>query len=280
MLLQAEHLDLAQIAESGQCFRWLPGPDGWLIPVFGKTLRVRQQAPDVIEADCDSAEWNALWHNYFDLDTDYGAIIANIDPEDAYLSAAAAYGSGIRILRQPLWETVASFIISQNNNIPRIRGIVGRLCPACADFPAPDRIAALSESDLRAAGLGYRAPYLRAAALRFLGENDADTLPALSYPDARSRLMQYPGIGEKVADCICLFALHHLDAFPMDKWMKHIVKTRYAGQFPLERYPGTRGVMQQYMFFYERALSASSAPEPPHFNSFIRRSSTSGAATE
>ena len=258
MLIQAEHLNLSQIAESGQCFRWLPGPDGWLIPAFGKTLRVRQQAPDAIEADCAPAEWNALWHDYFDLDTDYGAMIAGIDPEDAYLSAAAAYGSGIRILRQPLWETVASFIISQNNNIPRIRGIVGRLCPTCADFPAPDRIAALSEGDLRAMGLGYRAPYLRAAALRFLYENDAAVLPTLSYPDARSRLMQYPGIGEKVADCICLFALHHLDAFPMDKWMKRIVKTRYAGQFPSERYPGTRGVMQQYMFFYERSLGAVS----------------------
>ena len=280
MLIQAEHLDLAQIAESGQCFRWRPTEAGYLIPAFGKTLRVRQQAENVIEANCAPAEWRAVWHGYFDLDTDYGAMIAQIDPADDYLSAAAAYGSGIRILRQPLWETIVGFIISQNNNIPRIRGIVNRLCAGQADFPPPERVAALGEGALREMGLGYRAPYLHAAALRYLQENDGGILPALSYPDARARLLQYPGIGEKVADCICLFALHHLDAFPMDKWMKRIVKTRYAGQFPLERYPGTRGVMQQYMFYYERSLGASQAPDLSYRNSFIRRSSTSGAATE
>lgn len=257
MQIHAEHMNLDQIAQSGQCFRWQPLPSGgYLIPAFGKTLRIRQAAENLFEADCAPAEWDALWHSYFDLDTDYGAIIAGIDPEDAFLTAAAAYGGGIRILRQPLWETIACFIVSQNNNIPRIRGIVGRLCAGQPGFPSPERVAALGEAALRAMGLGYRAPYLHAAAQRFLRENDGQFLPAAGYSDARARLLQYSGIGEKVADCICLFALHHLEAFPMDKWMKRIVQNRYAGHFPLERYPGVQGVMQQYLFYYERSLAA------------------------
>ncbi len=264
MQIRADHLNLDQIFQSGQCFRWQPlPPDGYMIPAFGKKLRIRQAAENLLEADCAPTEWDALWRPYFDLDTDYGAVIAGIDPEDRFLTAAAAYGAGIRILRQPLWETVASFIVSQNNNIPRIRGIVNRLCGEQPDFPAPGRVAALGEAGLRAMGLGYRAPYLHAAALRFLRENDERFLPAAGYPDARSRLLQYSGIGEKVADCICLFSLHHLEAFPMDKWMKRIVRTRYAGRFPMERYPGVQGVMQQYLFYYERALAALPGREDP-----------------
>ena len=110
--------DLDKIADSGQCFRWEKlGRRHYRIPAMGKLLTIYQPAPNLIEADCTLEAWDQTWQSYFDLDTDYNAIRDAIDPEDYYLRAAASEAEGIRILRQDLWETMASFIISQNNNI-------------------------------------------------------------------------------------------------------------------------------------------------------------------
>ena len=248
-----EGLNLDKIAASGQCFRWRRvGEQAYEIPLGESVLRIARRAQGVFDVDCDEAAWQRLWSPYFDLESDYGAYLASIDLTDEYLRAAAKAGEGIRILRQPLWETTASFIVSQNNNIPRIQGILRRLCGGGDAFPEPARVAAMSEEGLRALGLGYRAAYLREAARRFVEERPETTRPPCAYGEDRAWLQGFLGIGPKVADCICLYGLGHKEAFPMDVWMKRIVREHYAGCFPLWRYQGFAGVLQQYLFYYER----------------------------
>ncbi len=246
-------MDLGKIAQSGQCFRWRREDESaYVIPAGERVLRIRQSAPELYDVDCDEQDWRDVWFPYFDLGSDYDAYIAAIDPKDDYLLAAAKAAAGIRILRQPLWETVASFIISQNNNIPRIQGILRRLCGEKDAFPTAASVAANSEERLRALGLGYRAAYLKEAARRFDEEQPASLCAGRGYGENRAYFQGYLGVGPKVADCICLYGLGHKEAFPMDVWMKCIVREHYAGCFPLWRYEGFAGVMQQYLFYYER----------------------------
>lgn len=143
MQLSIPDLNLRHIYESGQCFRWEPlGQDTYRIPAFGRTLTVRQ-TDGVFDFSCGAGEFDALWRSYFDLDTDYAAIKARVAPRDAYLQAAVAYGWGMRILRQDLWEVIVSFIVSQNNNIPRIRKNLRDLCAMQGGaFPTPAALAA------------------------------------------------------------------------------------------------------------------------------------------
>lgn len=258
MIVTCNHLNLDQIAQSGQCFRWERIDEGaYSIPAYGIKLFARQVAHNAIDVDCSTCEWDEVWSRYFDIHNDYGAVIERIAPNDKYLAAAAAYGSGIRLLQQPLWETMASFIISQNNNIPRIKAIIKRLCAGRRDFPSAEEIALkFSPVALRAIGLGYRAEYLHEAACRYMAAPDTHRrLRQMTYEDARMYLMSYEGIGAKVADCICLYGLQHYEAFPLDKWMKRIVRNHYDGRFPSNLYAGIQGVLQQYMFFYERSMA-------------------------
>lgn len=161
------HLDLAQIAASGQCFTWGRGAAGsWTIPA-GERLVTACQRGEELTFSCDMAEFDAFWAGYFDLDTDYGALKASVDPADRYLTAAVAHGGGIRILRQDFWEVLVSFLISQNNNITRItrsmallRERYGKSTGGFRAFPRPDGLTGVSEADFRDVGLGYRAKYL------------------------------------------------------------------------------------------------------------------------
>ena len=208
MQLSIPDFDLRHIYESGQCFRWEPlGQDTYRIPAFGRTLTVRQ-TDGVFDFSCGAGEFDALWRSYFDLDTDYAAIKARVAPRDAYLQAAVAYGWGMRILRQDLWEVIVSFIVSQNNNIPRIRKNLRDLCAMQGGaFPTPVALAAAQPETLRALGLGYRAEYLCAAGAHFTQADALDALRAMSYPEAHTALRAVKGVGPKVADCICLFGL-------------------------------------------------------------------------
>lgn len=256
MIIKNSHLDLEQIDQSGQCFRWSREPGGsYCIPAYGRVLRARQLSPDTVAFDCTDADWQNIWAEYFDMETDYTAIAESIDTTDIYLRAAAASGYGIRILRQPLWETIVSFIVSQNNNIPRIRLTMARLCGENADCPAPQRIAGMSEAALRKIGLGYRADYLLRAAAVFSDGAELERLAGMPYAEAREYLTSLRGIGPKVADCICLFGLHHTEAFPVDTWVRRIEAAHYAGHFPTQLYPGVQGIAQQWMFAYERFLA-------------------------
>ena len=260
MYILATYLDLDKIAESGQCFRWRKtGDRAYQIPAFGKVLNARHTAvPDEVELDCSPEDYYGIWADYFDLETDYEQYERELNTRSdtgPYLHAAARAAWGIRILKQELWETILSFIISQNNNIPRIKGCIERLCERFGGFPDAGSIARSGPKGLDGLGLGYRQDYIIDAAIAYHGDGDGSTeriLRSLTYEEAMRYLTTWRGIGPKVANCICLYGLGHKEAFPRDVWIKRIEAEHFGGHFPEESYPGFAGVLQQYIFFYER----------------------------
>lgn len=256
--------DIGQISRSGQCFRLHQREDeSYSLIAYGRYLELRQKGK-LLTLSCSEAEWRGIWRQYFDWDTDYAAIKAAVDPADAYLQAACSLGGGVHILRQDLWEMIVSFIISQQNNIPRIKKCVESLCSLFGEkkinfrgesyscFPDPQRLAGLTEDDLEPCHLGYRSSYiLKTARMVTEGAVNLESLPELSYEEARKELMKLCGVGKKVADCICLFALHHVEAFPVDTHIQDMLDENYPQGFPFERYGGFAGILQQYAFYYE-----------------------------
>lgn len=251
---QIDHMNLHQIANSGQCFRWRQIKDNsYIIPAFGKELTISQDGNTFI-LSCDENEWNSLWRNYFDLETNYNEVENIImNTNDDFLKAAYQFGSGIRILRQDLWEVIISFIISQNNNIPRIKKSIEKLCDEVGGrFPSQPELTCI---DLSNKGLGYREGYIKKLCItfpnmasffitnRYFGE--------MEYKDARDILMKEKGIGKKVSACICLFGLHYLDAFPQDVHIKRIIDREYNSELP--SWVGNRyaGLFQQYLFYFD-----------------------------
>ena len=271
-IISCLNLNLAQIAASGQCFRMLPVPEKpgiWSL-ISGTHYLEISGTPDGFFFDCPD-EALPFWKQYFDLGTDYGSFIASIRADDAYLAAAADAGSGIRILRQDLWEMMITFLISQQKTIPKIREAVETLAKkygakrtaALSDgsirtyysFPSPEELASASLDDLLALKLGYRAKYICAAARQVaVGEVDLEAIRHMDYARAKAELLRLTGVGIKVAECICLFALHHIDAFPVDTHIRQMLDAHYPKGFPLKRYKGFAGVMQQYAFYYELSL--------------------------
>ena len=172
------------------------------------------------------------------------------------------------IVRQDLWEMIITFLISQQNNISRIRGCIDRLCKRYGEqkyseegveywtFPTAEQLGTATEEELRALGMGYRAKYLVETTRSILsGEVSLEKLYRMCYyRRARQELMKLSGVGEKVADCICLFALHHMDAFPIDTHIRQVLDIHYKRGFPNRRYHGLRGIMQQYIFYYARSM--------------------------
>lgn len=258
-----DDFDLKKIAESGQCFRWEPlGRESWRIPFRDYCLRVARIGDKTFELDCGEEEYERIWRGYFDLEENYAAIRARIEESaDPYLYRAAEIGTGIRILRQDLWETLVSFIISQNRNIPAIRRSVDLLCRAAGErrtdrageeyfsFPGPAAVAALSDEELKGCALGYRCEYVRAAAEHAVaGGLESSAFDGVSDEEAIERLMRIRGVGLKVASCTVLFALHRLNVFPVDTRIRKALGLEYPDGFPDERYAPYRGVYQQYMF--------------------------------
>ena len=256
--------DLDQIARSGQCFRFRPlGERHYALVAGGRYLEVSQQG-QTVRFDCPEDEFEAVWRPYFDLDADYGRYKSAVAKRDKYLQSAVAAAGGLRILRQELWETIVCFIISQQNNIARITKCVENLCllfgETCYNkskqvynvFPSAERLAACTADELAPIRLGYRAKYIVAAARQVAsGEVDLDAVRRMDYAHAKAELMRLTGVGVKVAECICLFALHHIDAFPIDTHIRQMLDAHYPKGFPLRRYRGFAGVMQQYAFYYE-----------------------------
>ena len=256
--------DLDQIARSGQCFRFRPlGERHYALVAGGRYLEVSQQE-QTVRFDCPEDEFEAVWRPYFDLDADYGRYKSAVAKRDKYLQSAVAAAGGLRILRQELWETIVCFIISQQNNIARITKCVENLCllfgETCYNkskqvynaFPSAERLAACTADELAPIRLGYRAKYILAAARQVAsGEVDLDAVRRMDYAHAKAELMRLTGVGVKVAECICLFALHHIDAFPIDTHIRQMLDAHYPKGFPLRRYRGFAGVMQQYAFYYE-----------------------------
>ena len=259
--------DPGKIASSGQCFRMKEIAYGTYEVIAGsRYLRIGRGCTDgSFIFSCSQKEMDSFWKNYFDFDTDYGEIRRSVDPSDHYLKGAVQAGSGIRILRQDLFETIISFIITQQNNIPRIRGIIERLCmkygryipeeknrPAYFAFPEAGALAEAGIQDLEEIGLGYRAKYIRKSAQQIEGgEIVLDEIASLGYDEAKKRLLGLYGVGTKVAECICLFARHDADAFPVDVHIRRMLAEHYPDGFPFSRYRGYAGILQQYIFYRE-----------------------------
>ncbi len=263
VLVSKEDFDVRKIADSGQCFRLKQLEEGRFRAVAGNRWTELEKRDDAWALDCSEEEFNGFWQDYFDLKTYYAAFRSAVPEKDTYLTAAAAFGAGIRILRQDPWEMLVTFIISQRKNIPAIRACVETLCQRYGEdlgpehgFPSAAELATAGEEGLRACALGYRAGYVLAAAR--MAENGTLNLASLADLDDESlseTLMSVPGVGVKVASCVALFGYHRIAAFPRDVWINRVVRERYRGRFPLYRYKGFAGVMQQYLFYYARCAA-------------------------
>ena len=250
--------DLKQTFECGQCFRWKMSENGSFSGIaLGQKITLSQSEDEIIIKGISKKD-ASKWENYFDLNTDYSQYIRRFSA-DKTLRAACEVSSGIRILRQEPFETLISFIISQNNNIPRIMGIVERLCENFGEkidggyaFPAPEKLRGIAPEDLAPLRAGFRAKYIADAVNKVnSGEISFEEIDALPLDLARERLKTIVGVGDKVADCVLLFAFHKLDAFPKDVWVKRIMSEFYPEGLP-ECTKGAEGVAQQYLFNYVR----------------------------
>ena len=278
LLENIKDFKLADTFDCGQCFRFNPCSDGGYIgTAYGKTVRITQDGDTVTLHSTSLDDFNSIWRIFLDLDRDYGSIKEKLTScSDTVMSEAIVHGDGIRILKQDLWETIISFIISASNNIPRIKKIIESLCENYGTahiyegktyyaFPDAHTIANLSDDELAVIRSGFRAKYISACAKRVdCGDFVLDELYAMSTEDAKKSLMTLNGVGNKVADCILLFALNKFDSFPIDVWIKRIMEYCYfdntpqtiptIAEFANIRYGELGGIAQQYLFYYARSL--------------------------
>lgn len=259
-----ENFDIRQICDSGQCFRMTQVKENtYSVVAAGRYLEIEQNGKECTFS-CGEEEFEEFWRSYFDLDCDYSGYIESVNPNDKYLMNAVQFGLGIRILHQELWEMTVSFLISQQNNIVRIRRCIQNLCERYGEekrnfrgeryytFPAPEALAFLPEDELKECNLGYRSKYVVRTARSIVQEEiSLRKIQEMKYRDAKAELLKLYGVGEKVADCICLFGLHHLEAFPKDTHILQALSEHYKRGFPRRRYKGYEGVMQQYVFYWE-----------------------------
>lgn len=263
VLLKIPHtFDLEQIAESGQCFRLTALKNGGYVAITGmKMVKITPSADDRYVFHCSYNDFRDVWVPYFDLATDYEAYQRQMSG-DPFLQKAIQAGGGIRILRQDLWEMVVTYIISQRNNIPRIRKAVDVLCQLFGtrlgeidgqEFYSFPTSAQLRERDLSLVSLGYRESYVKEMA-----EHDESFWEELKSQDddtARKTLIDQRGIGEKVANCVMLFGLHRMDSYPKDVWINRMIDDVYRGEFDPSQYAEFAGYAQQLQFFYYRKVA-------------------------
>lgn len=259
VLASAENFSLKKTFECGQCFRWNLCGDGTYEGVaYGRVLRIWEENGRIVCAAKD--EDIPFWRDYFDLETDYAEISVPFS-EPPYLKICAEFGRGIRILKQEPWETLCSFIISQCNNIPRIKRIISAMCRLFGEeleyglysFPSAQRIASLSEKDLSPLRCGYRTAYILDAA-RYVssGMIDFDVLSKIPSDEAFAAIKKINGVGSKVADCFLLYGLHKMDRFPVDVWMKRALKEHFPEDYDPRVLGPHAGLAQQYIFYYTR----------------------------
>ena len=253
-------LDLEQTLDCGQSFRWTKQDDGSFSGVaFGKYVNISLDGTDMVIKNA-APEDEKIWREYFDLELDYGKIRGDISKLHPVLEEAARYAPGIRILRQEPYEALCTFIISQNNNIKRIKGIVARLCESFGDeidegvytFPTAERLAELTPDDLAPLRAGFRNRYIIDSAKKVAsGEVDLELCKTADYEAARAELMKITGVGVKVADCTLLFGMHRVEAFPVDVWMKRAMEKLFPGMTAND-FGEYAGIAQQYIFHYSR----------------------------
>ena len=251
--------DLDLSLDCGQAFRWEKDEHGNMCGVVSGKRYILSQVGGVLYCSCNEADFNAVLRRYLDFDRDYKAITDGFS-SDASLKAACEEYAGIRILRQEPWETLCSFIISQNNNIPRIKGIISRLCESFGkkiesgvySFPDAERLCGLSVDDLSPLRAGFRSKYILDAAQKVSsGEIDFDKIDKQPIDFGREELIKIKGVGKKVAECTLLYGFGKLEAFPVDVWVKRITEEMYPNGLP-ECIKSYEGIAQQYLFHWRR----------------------------
>ncbi|MFZ5924364.1 MAG: DNA-3-methyladenine glycosylase family protein [Bacillota bacterium] len=279
--------NLKETLESGQAFRWA-GEDVFTGVVRGRVLRVRQDGDELVLMNPVDDEAVHMVIRYFALDMDHASIERRLVEKDAALECAVGFSSGLRLLRQDPWECLISFILSARNAIPLIRRTVEQMARTYGDpiatedgsgseglgaacffsFPTPGRLASASVLDLVKCGAGFRSQYVKATAERIAsGDFSLAGLKDLGYERAKAKLMELRGVGEKVADCVLLFALGFYEAFPIDVWMTRVMRYIYFGgrevpasviaEFAHRRFGDLAGYAQQYLFHYARKKLAA-----------------------
>jgi len=265
--------NITHIFECGQCFRWNREDDGSYTGVVKKkVINVLQQGNTVEFNNVNTDDFDII-KNYFDFDTDYEAIKNTLNT-DEIMAEAIKFGEGIRILNQEEWETMISFMISANNRIPMIKKVIENLSISFGDyignyrgkeyfsFPTAERLSAAPVERILECKTGFRAPRIKAAATRFLTEKDKIyNIKNMSYDEGLAYLKTYKGIGDKVANCILLFSMRHIDTFPVDVWVRRVMQTLYVSKdtkdadirkFAENKFGKYSGFAQQYLFYYAR----------------------------
>ena len=265
--------DPAQTFDCGQCFRWTEEADLSWTGVAGNYVANVKAVPsecsssDKVDIIVEGTGTEEFWRDYLDLDSDYAAMSkALMDREPEIMPGACEAGQGIRILRQDFWEATLDFIISQNNNIPRIRGCIEKLSEKFGKplgefrgrerygLPAPETLAGLGREDLADVHLGYRDEYIIKTASQWL---------EMTEKERKASVIDFPGIGPKVESCIRLFGLHEMEAFPIDVWVARLMNRFYGFEekdkkgmkaFADKRFGALAGLAQQYLFYYIRGL--------------------------
>lgn len=279
-LRNVKSFELRDIFECGQCFRWNKQEDGSYTGVFkNNVLNVKKNKDEIIfEGICEDDIQQTV-ENYFDLNRNYEKIKEQLSKIDQNMKMSIEYGNGIRILNQDLWETIISFIISANNNIPRIKGIIERLSEKYGDeikykgnkyytFPTQEQLKNVTVEEYRRLGLGFRDIRLYETTKMILNKqvdienmkNNPNTI------EVREELLKLSGVGPKVADCILLFSdLKRFEVFPIDVWVRRVMNDLYIKnedetkvnkkqieKIANEKFGDLAGLAQQYLFYWRR----------------------------
>ena len=281
ILKKPETFNLKDIFECGQCFRWNEEENGSYTGIWKENIvNIKKEGQDyVFTGICKNNNLEEEIYTYFDLDRNYEKIKEELSKKDEYMKTSIAYGKGIRILNQDLWETIISFIISANNNIPRIKGIIERLAKAYGKeiewkgkiyytFPTPEELKDVTIEEYRKLGLGFRDIRLYETTKMILeGKVDLEELKKNpNTMEVREKLLTLSGIGPKVADCILLFSdLKRLEVFPIDVWVRRVMNDLYIKnedeakvskkqieKIAKEKFGDLAGLAQQYLFYWRR----------------------------
>lgn len=260
IIVSERDLDLDETLDCGQAFRWKKIASDHDCTYEGRFLNdylmvSQEKSGQFIFHNTTEEDFLGKWVDYFDLSIDYSEIKRRLS-EDETLSKACGFAGGIRLLRQDKWECLISFIISQNNNIPRIKGIIDRLCERYdGHFPTAEELSRETADSLAYLRSGFRAKYIEDASKRTASGNTAlDTIAKLPIEEARSALREIKGVGPKVAECVLLFGMHRTEAFPIDVWIKRVMAEYYPNGFPAFA-ADIAGIAQQYLFHYIRCNS-------------------------
>lgn len=277
-ITQISDFNVEQTLECGQCFHFKKlGENEYALAAFGKLLHIMQEKDRIILFDTDMKDYNNIWKKYFDLGRDYKHIKDYILKNDKRLKEAVETMGGVRILNQDFFETLISFIISQNKQIPHIKKIVfdiskryGRYLGSINgeefySFPDVEAMKNVTEAQLRECKTGFRAPYIADAVKKVAsGEIRKDGLLQADIKECEKMLMSIKGVGTKVANCVMLFSLGKTDAFPVDVWIKRIMEYIYFDgadtkkeiieQFARKHFGEYGGFAQQYLFYYAKTM--------------------------